>query len=126
MSPSAGQTWGYSDSCGSTGSSGCNFVSQHGGDFPPAVEIHFREAQMTTVRRIVQIYVVDPDEAVPVDKALLHHDGPRLTDATDDELRYELNLPALLEKHNAYRAELELEPARIRDVKIEIVTMVRF
>ncbi len=81
---------------------------------------------MATGRRIVQIYVVDPDEAVPVDKALLYQDGPRLTDATDDELRYELNLPALLEKHNVRRDELGLEPARIRDVKIEIVTVAKF
>jgi hypothetical protein len=84
------------------------------------------EEHMTSARRIVQIYVVDPDEAVPVDRALLYQDGPRLTDATDDELRYGLNLPALLEKHNAYRVESGLEPARIRDIKIEIATIAKF
>ncbi|MBN1888882.1 MAG: hypothetical protein JW850_12885 [Thermoflexales bacterium] len=77
-------------------------------------------------RRMVQVYIVDPDEDVPLDKALLHASDPRLTDLTDDELFFDVGVKSLLEKHNELRDELGLGPTRIRDLKMLVVEIARF
>ena len=90
-----------------------------------------------TKRRLVQIFIIDPDENVPVEKALLHKDKePRLTDATDQELYFELDLTSILTRHNQERIifldkqatreagrDVHLEPARIRDLKMIVTTV---
>ena len=87
-------------------------------------------------RRVVKIYIVDPDENVPVDKCLLYEGPAKLTDATDQELFFEIELKSILDKHNAYRVTLsdkkvkerdqKLEPARIRDLKMTVVSLAAF
>lgn len=88
------------------------------------------------MRRIVRIYIIDPDERVPDEKALLYESPrPFLTSATDEELYFQLPIMELLGEHNALRATLldeettakcghdtYLRPIRIRDLKMIIVT----
>lgn len=87
-------------------------------------------------RRLVRVLVVDPDDNVPTDKCLLHSGAEQFTDATDQELFFEIDIRSILEKHNEYRVTLvdrdvtdkerKLEPARIRDLKMVVVTIAGF
>lgn len=89
-----------------------------------------------TTRRIVQIFIADTDPNVPLEKCLLHSGEPKLTDLTDQELFFEVDVKAILEKHNADRVLLRnksvkerdefLEPARVRDLKMTVVTIASF
>lgn len=57
----------------------------------------------------------------------------KLTDATDQELFFELDMKDMLEKHNAKRVTVVdkkvkdrteyLEPAKVRDLKMVVVTV---
>ena len=87
-------------------------------------------------RRIVKVFVVDPDENVPLEKSIIYRGDEKMTDLTDQELYFELELGALLKAHNEYRVTLinkavkerteHLEPARIRDLSMTIVTVATF
>lgn len=90
-------------------------------------------------RRIVQIFIADPDINVPLDSALLYKSEPKFTDATDQELYFEVPIVELLSKHNAKRAtwpdkeasrksgkDVLLEAAKIRDLKMVVVTIASF
>jgi hypothetical protein len=87
-------------------------------------------------RRYVRIIVVDPDPNVPLDQCLLHSGAEKLTDLTDQELFYDLDMRTMLEEHNSKRVKLQdktvkertqmLEPARIRDLKMTVVTIAQF
>lgn len=96
-------------------------------------------AQMANQTRIVRIYVADTDENIDVDKRLLFSGDEKLTDATDQELFYDVPINDLLGKHNDYRKtvadkkqsekfgrEVKLEPIRIRDLKMTIVSIATF
>lgn len=95
-----------------------------------------KEIALATTRRIVKVFVADPNENVPVDKCLLIQGEEKLTELTDQELFFELDIKAALEKHNAYRVTVRnkavkereefLEPARIRDLKMTVVTIAQF
>lgn len=89
--------------------------------------------------RIVKVFVADADENVPLDKRVLYAGDERLTDATNQELYYEIPMGELLKKHNEYRTTLAdkkataksgkdvmLEPIRIRDLKMIVVTVAGF
>ena len=90
-------------------------------------------------RRIVQIFIADPDEHVPLDDALLYQGPQKLTDLTDEELFFEVPIMALLEEHNEKRAgtlnkkatekagrDIYLDPIRIRDLKMTVVDLAVF
>lgn len=90
-------------------------------------------------RRIVQVFIADPNENVPLDKALLYRGEQKLTDATDAELFFEVPIQELLAKHNAERVkmldkeasrkagkDLFLEPVKIRELKMTVVTIASF
>lgn len=87
-------------------------------------------------RRIVQIYVADPDEQVPLNKALLYKSEPFLTDETDQELFYGINIVDMLKKHNEFRITIQnkkikervenLEPVRIKNLSMLVVTLAQF
>ena len=89
-----------------------------------------------TQRRLVQIFIADPDENVPLDQCLLYSGEQKLTDLTDQELFFEVDVKAVLDKHNAARVSLvnktvkerveHLEPARVRDLKMTVVTIASF
>jgi hypothetical protein len=96
-----------------------------------------KEVQMTTTpRRLVQVYIADPDENIPLDKSLLYQGEQKLTDLTDQELFFEIDMAVILKKHNEMRVKQinkkvkerteHLEPARIRDLKMVVVENAKF
>ncbi len=93
----------------------------------------------TQNRRIVQVFIADPDINVPLDAALLYKSEPKFTDATDQELYFEVPIVALLKGHNEKRTtwldkdasrkagkDVLLEPAKIRDLKMVVVNIAQF
>lgn len=107
------------------------------GGHRPILHAHFQPEELNMAvavgRRVVQVFVSDPDPKVPLDKCLLYQGDVKVTDATDQELYFELDIKALLEKHNAERIKIVdksvkdrtelLEPAKIRDLKMSVVTI---
>lgn len=93
----------------------------------------------SNLKRVVKVYVADPDEKVPADKSLLYEGKEHVTDLTDQELFFEVDIKPLLEKHNADRVktvdkpasqkfgkEVYLEPAKIRDLRMTVVVVAQF
>lgn len=91
---------------------------------------------MSNPRRLVQVFVIDPDENVPVEGCLLYQGEVKITDATDQELFFEIDIRDMLAKHNAKRTALvdktikdrkqHLEAARIRDLRMTVVSIATF
>lgn len=94
---------------------------------------------MSTAARIVKVFVADPNDNLPLDKRVLHTGSEQLTDLTDQELFFEVPITEILARHNAVRAatvdrkqaekfgrDIMLEPARIRDLKMVVVTIAQF
>lgn len=89
-----------------------------------------------TQRRLVQIFIADPDPNVPLDNCLLYSGKQLLTDLTDQELFFEVDVKTILDAHNKTRVSLinkavkdraeYLEPARVRDLKMTVVTIAQF
>jgi len=94
-----------------------------------------QESIMPT-RRIVQVYIADPCEDVPLKDAILYTGEQKMTDLTDQELFFEIDIKGVLEAHNAKRTKLVnkkvkdrteyLEPAKVRDLKMVVVTVAGF
>lgn len=90
----------------------------------------------TPARRLVQVLIVDPNENVPLDQCLLYKGEPKMTDATDQELFFEIDIKDILAKHNEKRVQIvdrkvkerteHLEPAKIRDLKMVVVNIAAF
>jgi len=84
------------------------------------------------MNRIVNIYVVDTDDKVPVDERLIEQRLGTFTDETDDALKMTLNLSEVLDSHNEYRATLKddddkpLKPIRISDLVVRIEPVATF
>lgn len=98
-------------------------------------------AQETTImsqvnRRIVKVYIVDTDENVPLEQSVLYEGKEKLTDMTDQELFFEIDIKPILDKHNKERTKIVnkkvkdrteyLEAARIRELKMVVVTIAQF
>lgn len=92
-----------------------------------------------TNRRIVQVFIADPNDNMPLDKSVLYTGEQKLTDLNDTELFFEVPIAELLKKHNAIRSttldkdaskkagkDVVLDPARIRDLKMVVVTVASF
>lgn len=89
-----------------------------------------------STRRFVQVMVIDPHPSVPLDQCVLFRGEPKMTDFDDNELYFELDIRGLLEKHNVTRVKLRdkamkdreqmLEPARVRDLRMCVVTIATF
>jgi hypothetical protein len=93
-----------------------------------------------STRRIVQVFIADTNDNIPLEKSLLYQDErPHLSDLTDQELFFDLDVKAILEKHNEYRVtvrdkqaseksskDIMLEKAKIRDLKMTVVTVAQF
>jgi hypothetical protein len=109
-----------------------------GGILPPgqalnAINQFQQEKKPMTTRRVVQVFVADPNDNIPLDDCLLFKGEEKLTDATDQELFFELDIKDLLEKHNEKRIKVidkkvkdrteYLEPAKVRDLKMVVVTV---
>lgn len=104
----------------------------------PAVQLQEKKPMANTTR-VIKIFVADADENIDLDKRLLFTSDEKLTDCTDQELFFEVPINELLTKHNEYRKtvadkkasekfgrEVKLEPVRIRDLKMTVVTIASF
>lgn len=89
--------------------------------------------------RIVKVFIADPDENIPLASRLLHQGEEQLTDATDQELYFEIPMASLLRSHNTLRGstidkkasksrdkDVFLEPIRVRDLKMVVVNIAVF
>lgn len=102
------------------------------------VDKHFpkQEKPMTATRRLVQVFIADPDENVPLEKSLLYSGEQKLTDLNDQELFFEVDIKTILDKHNTERVTLinrkvkerteNLEPVKIRDLRMVVVVVASF
>ena len=95
--------------------------------------------QIMSTARIVKVFIADSNENLPLEKRVLHSGAEQLTDLTDQELFFEVPIAELLAKHNEMRKvtvdkaqaekfgrDIFLEPARIRDLKMVVVTVAQF
>lgn len=99
-----------------------------------------QQPMANTSRRIVQVFIADPNPNVPLEKSIIYQDEkPRLTDLSDQELYFEIPIKGLLDQHNQKRVnwldkeatkrsgkDAFLEPAKIRDLNMTVVTVVQF
>lgn len=98
------------------------------------------QQNMTAIaRRIVQVFIADTNENVPLDESILYKGDPKLTDLIDNELFFEVGISATLTAHNLKRVkwldkeatkragkDVFLDPAKIRDLKMVVVTIASF
>lgn len=90
-------------------------------------------------RRIVQVFIADPHLDVPLDKALLYKGEQKLTDATDQELFFDIGINSILKLHNEERVkwfdrratrtagkDIMLEEVRIRDLVMIVTEVAKF
>jgi hypothetical protein len=95
-----------------------------------------QENIMATKLRIVKVIIADVDENIPLDKRVLYSGEEKITDATDQELFFEIDIKNILDKHNEYRVTLKdksvkervenLEPVKIRDLRMVVVNVATF
>ena len=95
-----------------------------------------KEAQMVQKLRIVQVFIADPDDNLSLDKRMIYKGEPKLTDSTDQELFFEVDIKVLLDRHNDERIKHvnkkvkerveHLEPVKIRELKMVVVTIAEF
>lgn len=93
----------------------------------------------TSARRIIRVYIADKDENIPLEKSILHTGKEELTDLTDQELYFGIPVKSLLDSHNEFRKtvrdkkaseraskDVMLEPIKIRDLVMTVVTIASF
>jgi hypothetical protein len=79
-------------------------------------------------KRYVSVWIIDQDDNVPLSKSILYEKTMLFTDRTPDEIRADIPLLKLLEKHNEVREILKdkegkpLKKIRLRDVQIRILS----
>jgi hypothetical protein len=112
-------------------------------DNPPTTlitgKIKQKEKEIMSSRRLVKVMIVDPNESVPLDKAVLVNEAEKITDLEDDEIFFDMDIKNILEKHNTYRItvidkelsktkekDVMLEPIRIKDLKMVVLTIAKF
>ena len=96
-------------------------------------------ADMANVKRIVRVIIVDSHNDVPSESAVLYMGDEFFTDKTDQELFFDLPVNELLKAHNEKRVTFKdknlsrgkdkpefLEPARIRDLDMVVLTISEF
>ena len=77
-------------------------------------------ADKKPARRLVQVIIVDPDERLAVENAVLHFGDTKITDFTDQELFFDLEIKSLLKKHNAKRlATVDKKASKSKDVFLD-------
>lgn len=86
--------------------------------------------------RMVQVLIADPNENIPLAQRLIFNGDPKLTDSTDQELFFEIDIKTLLDKHNEVRVKIVdkkvkerteyLEPIKIRELKMVVVSIATF
>jgi len=94
---------------------------------------------MANTTRLVKVFIADTEERIPLEQRILYIGNEKVTDSTDQELFYEIAIKEILDKHNATRSkildrkaqekfgrDIFLEPAKIRDLKMVVVTLAEF
>lgn len=86
--------------------------------------------------RIVQVFIADPNDSLALADRIIYSGTPAPTDLDDNELFFDIDIKSLLATHNAKRVTVQdktvkdrvqmLEPARIRDLKMQVVTIAQF
>ena len=93
------------------------------------------EDMADSTRRFIKVFIVDPEESVPLENCLLYSGKEQMTELTDEELFFEIPIKDLLDEHNKTRVKLKkeggekgekLKPARIRDLTMTVVTIAQF
>ena len=108
-----------------------------GGEVP--VEAQKKIKGDEDMKRVVKVYVADPHKDVPLKDSLLYSGEEKMTDLTDQELFYEINIKEILDKHNEARVkmldkdaskkagkDIFLEPAKIRELVMTVVDVAVF
>jgi len=98
-----------------------------------------KEQPVAASMRIVKVFIADPSESIPLAKRMIYSGEEKTTDLIDQELFFEVEIGALLKKHNEFRItlndkvqtekfgrEIKLEPVRIRDLKMVVVEIAKF
>jgi hypothetical protein len=95
-----------------------------------------KQEQPMSQRRLVQVFIVDPNENIPLADCLLYRGSEQLTDLNDQELYFEIDVKRLLAEHNERRVKIVdrkvkerteyLEPAKVRDLKMVVTTIATF
>lgn len=88
--------------------------------------------------RLVRVVIADTNKSVPMERRVIYKSEEFYTDLSDVELYYEADVMSLLRKHNEYRTTLidkategnrkerHLDPARVRDLHMAVVTIASF
>lgn len=92
-----------------------------------------------STRRLVKVLIADIDPDVPMKECLLYRGDETFTDATDQELFFEVDIKGILTQHNTKRVtwldkeatkkagkDVFLEPVRIRDLRMVVVEIAKF
>lgn len=77
-------------------------------------------------RRIVRMFVADPDEKLSLTESVLLQTDEKLTDETDQELLFSHDAQRLLAWHNGKRKERNLPEIRLPDLVIAVNTLFQF
>ena len=98
-----------------------------------------KEKKKMAERRVVKVFIVDNNKNIPLDKAIVYQGAEKFTDATNEELFFEIPIREILEQHNDLRIktidkkstrdagkDIYLEPIRIRDLKMVVTTIAEF
>ena len=95
------------------------------------------EGELTT--RLVKVFIADPDARVPLESRLLYRGEETLTDGSDQDLFYDLDIKGLLGKHNELRKGIVdkkasegrdkpvyLEPIKASGLRMQVVLLASF
>ena len=98
-----------------------------------------KEIKEVSNRRLVKVIIVDPNESIPLDKAVLVNQAEKITDLEDTEIFFDMDIKGILKTHNDYRVtvvdkemskkrdkDVMLEPIRIKDLKMVVLTIASF
>lgn len=102
----------------------------------PLLQISKDKPMAATSLRLARVIIFDPTDALPLESRVLVVTSEKLTDSTDEELYFDLDIKGLLEKHNEVRKatrdkkaseragkDVFLEPIRIRDLRMTVVSV---
>ena len=105
----------------------------------PKADAVEEENRDMTAKRLVRVIIVDPHDDIPTEDAVLYMGTETFTDKTDQELFFDIPIGDMLKEHNERRVKVRdkkaskgkereqfLEPARIRDLDMVVLTISDF
>lgn len=112
---------------------------------PPKKESFIKESRFgiketnMSRKRLVQVFVVDPDERIDDEHSVLHQSEVLMTSKTNEELLFDTPIKTLLEEHNKYRKtvvdeeasdsrgrDVHLRAVKVRDLEMKVITHAEF